>query len=140
MTILIRTYSLALSLSLGPTLLSFEFSQRGRSDGLISILCRELSATLPQRFLLLSAYHSTSTLIPPNHPPRSLSHILTLRPNIFRLCFDHIRFQHAPLSCAPSSRSLRRRWQHDHQPSNGRRTIVVENRPRRWIEEYHPRL
>ena len=38
----IRTYPLALSLSLGPTLLS---SQRARSDGLISIIRRELSAT-----------------------------------------------------------------------------------------------
>jgi cytochrome c oxidase assembly factor 2 len=28
----------------------------------------------------------------------------------------------------------------DHQPSNGRRAIVVEKRPRRWIEERHPRL
>jgi cytochrome c oxidase assembly factor 2 len=26
------------------------------------------------------------------------------------------------------------------QPSNGRGTIVVEKRPRRWIEERHPRL
>jgi hypothetical protein len=41
----IRTYPLALSLSLGPTLLSFTYSQRARSDGLISILRRELSAT-----------------------------------------------------------------------------------------------
>lgn len=41
----IRTYPLALSLSLGPTLLSFTSSQRARSDGLISILRREFSAT-----------------------------------------------------------------------------------------------
>ena len=41
----IRTYPLALSLSLGPTLLSFTSSQRARSDGLISILRRELSLT-----------------------------------------------------------------------------------------------
>lgn len=41
----IRTYPLALSLSLGPTLLSFTSSQRARSDGLISIIRRELSAT-----------------------------------------------------------------------------------------------
>lgn len=41
----IRTYPLALSLSLGPTLLSFTSSQRARSDGLISILRRELSTT-----------------------------------------------------------------------------------------------
>ncbi len=43
----IRTYPLALSLSLGSTLLSFTSSQRARSDGLrvISILRRELSTT-----------------------------------------------------------------------------------------------
>lgn len=41
----IRTCPLALSLSLGPTLLSFTYSQRARSDGLIPILRRELSAT-----------------------------------------------------------------------------------------------
>ena len=41
----IRTYPLALSLSLGPSLLSFTSSQRARSDGLISILRRELSTT-----------------------------------------------------------------------------------------------
>jgi hypothetical protein len=41
----IRTYPLALSLSLGPTLLPFTSSHRARSDGLISILRRELSAT-----------------------------------------------------------------------------------------------
>ncbi len=41
----IRTYPLALSLSLGPTLLSFTSSQRARSDGLISILRRELNTT-----------------------------------------------------------------------------------------------
>ena len=43
--IAIRTYPLALSLSLGPTLLSFTSSQRARSDGFISILRRELSTT-----------------------------------------------------------------------------------------------
>lgn len=41
----IRTYPLALSLSLGPSLLSFTSSQRARSDGFISILRRELSTT-----------------------------------------------------------------------------------------------
>lgn len=41
----IRTYPLALSLSLGPSLLSFTSSQRARSDGLISILRRGLSTT-----------------------------------------------------------------------------------------------
>jgi hypothetical protein len=41
----IRTYPLALSLSLGPSLLPFTSSQRARSDGLISILRRELSTT-----------------------------------------------------------------------------------------------
>jgi hypothetical protein len=43
----IRTYPLALSLSLGPALLSFTSSQRTRSDGdgLIVILRRELSTT-----------------------------------------------------------------------------------------------
>lgn len=43
--IAIRTYPLALSLSLGPTLLSFLTSPRARSKGLISILRRELSVT-----------------------------------------------------------------------------------------------
>ncbi|KAH9984598.1 hypothetical protein BJV77DRAFT_167252 [Russula vinacea] len=28
----------------------------------------------------------------------------------------------------------------DHQPPSGQRGIVVEKRPRRWIEERHPRL
>jgi len=41
----IRTYPLALSLSLGPTLLSFISSQRARQNGLISFLRRELSTT-----------------------------------------------------------------------------------------------
>ena len=41
----IRTYPLALSLSLGPALLSFTSSRRARSDGLILILRRELSTT-----------------------------------------------------------------------------------------------
>ncbi|KAI0267241.1 hypothetical protein BGY98DRAFT_1025533, partial [Russula aff. rugulosa BPL654] len=28
----------------------------------------------------------------------------------------------------------------DHQPSNGRRAIIVEKQPRIWIEEHHPRV
>ena len=43
--IVIRTYPLALSLSLGPTLLSFASSPRARSRDLNSILRRELSVT-----------------------------------------------------------------------------------------------
>jgi cytochrome c oxidase assembly factor 2 len=28
----------------------------------------------------------------------------------------------------------------DHQPLNGRRAIIVEKQPRRWIEVHHPRV
>lgn len=59
--IAIRTYPLALSLSLGPTLLSFASSPRKRSKDLNSILRRELSVTgFP--FAITVALGGSSTL------------------------------------------------------------------------------